>query len=217
MSVFFVYLRRPQGSDDRRNDPFWEYGSFGKTGCHAGNLLHPQNSRIRDGDRLAFLQGGQSEIRVVGLTPPVQVAGTEARIELRWDNAYRPIPFSSAPILINNTSESAFPAVYSALRLDETDRTTYCGAAASRLRSRSTEITGELAQEIIQWFAVSHLPQITAYPQAIEAEGGTWHRNAIANNWASDSERAIQYRTVGLTEGVAASLDPESPKPKRRC
>jgi len=82
-------------------------------------------------ERLAFLQGGQGEIRVVGLTPGVQVAGTEAQIELRWSKAYRPIPFSSAPLLINNARVSAFPAVYLALRLDEIDRTTLCGAAVA--------------------------------------------------------------------------------------
>jgi len=85
MSVYFVYLRRPNKLNDRRNDPFWEFGSFGKTGCHSHNLLHHKNSPLKAGDRLAFLQGGKQEIRVIGLTPPIQVARTEARIELKWD------------------------------------------------------------------------------------------------------------------------------------
>jgi hypothetical protein len=217
MSVYFVYLRRPRDFADRRNDPFWEFGSFGKTGCHDKNLLHPRNSRIRDGDRLAFLQGGHDEIRVVGLTPSVQVAGTEVRIELRWNKTYRPIPFLSAPLLINNARKSAFPSVYSALRLDETDRSTFCGAAASRLRSRSTEVNRELAQEIIQWFTASGLPKITAYPQAIEATSGAWCRHAVAQRWASKLERANQYSMIGLPERLEPSSDTETFKPKRRC
>jgi hypothetical protein len=40
--VFVVMLRRPR-KNDRRSDPFWEFGSFGCTGCHGKNLLHPKN------------------------------------------------------------------------------------------------------------------------------------------------------------------------------
>jgi hypothetical protein len=217
MSVYFVYLRRPRGLDDRRNDPFWEFGSFGRTGCHDKNLLHPRNSRIKDGDQLAFLQGGDAEIRVVGLTPALQVAGTETRIELKWNKAYRPLPFSSAPLLINNLQESAFPAVYSALKLAETNRTTFCGRAASRLRSRSTEVSHELAQEIILWFAAPRLPRITIYPQAIQEENGTWYQHAIRQNWASASERASEYKCVGISESLPRPSEPAPIKPNRRC
>jgi hypothetical protein len=217
MSVYLVYLRRPGSLDDRRNDPFWEFGSFGKTGCHDKNLLHPRNSRIKDGDQLAFLQGGDAEIRVVGLTPPLKVAGTEARIELMWNKAYRPLPFPLAPLLINNQRESVFPAVYSALKLDETNRPTFCGRAASRLRSRSTEVSHELAQEIILWFAAQRLPNITIYPQAIQAESGAWYRQAIRQNWASVSERASEYKSVGITKSLRSPSGPAPVKPKRRC
>jgi hypothetical protein len=217
MSVYFVYLRRPRGLDDRRNDPFWEFGSFGKTGCHDKHLLHPQNSRIRDGDQLAFLQGGDAEIRVVGLTPALKVAGTEARIELKWNKAYRPLPFPLAPLLINNQGGSAFPAVYSALKLDETNRSTFCGRAASGLRSRSTEVSHDLAQEIIVWFSAPGLQKITIYPQAIEAESGAWYRHAIHQKWAGVSERSSEYKSVGTTASPRSQPAPESQNPKRRC
>src|SRR5687767_7698431 len=113
MRVYFVYLRRPSRMDDRRNDPFWEFGSFGKTGCHSRNLLHPKKSPLEDGDRLAFLQGGNQEIRVIGLTPPIEVARAGTRIELRWDKSYRPLPYSAAPLLISNNEETDFPGVIS--------------------------------------------------------------------------------------------------------
>jgi hypothetical protein len=63
-------LRRPR-KDDPRTDPFWEFGSFGCTGCHGNNLLHPKNCQIRNGDRLAFVQGGNlAPLPLV--TPPVE-------------------------------------------------------------------------------------------------------------------------------------------------
>jgi hypothetical protein len=196
MSVYFVYLRRPGDMDDRRNDPFWEFGSFGKTGCHGKNLLHPKNCPIQDGDQLAFLQGGSGEVKVVGLTPPVKVAGTNSRIELRWDKKYRPVPFSVAPLLINNSGASTFPSVYSALRLGETNRTTFCGRAASRLRARSTEVSLDLAQEIIRWFSGQRLPRITIYLDAIEGTDGKWHQHGLVQKWAIASERAKQYKNL---------------------
>ena len=82
--VFIVMLRRPL-KNDRRSDPFWEFGSFGCTGCHGKNLLHPKNCQIRNGDRLAFVQGGKSGLRLLLVTPPVQcIKYPIARIEVRW-------------------------------------------------------------------------------------------------------------------------------------
>jgi hypothetical protein len=217
MSLYFVYLRRPKNMSDRRNDPFWEFGSFGKTGCHSRNLLHPRNSRIRDGDRVAFLQGGVGEIRVVGLSPAIRVAGTEELIELRWNKDYRPLPFVSAPLLINNSRESAFPAVYAALRLSDTNRSTFCGAAASRLRSRSTEVSHELAREIIHWFSAPRLPRIKIYPQAIQADHGKWYQNAMRENWPSPSKRSVEYKRSGVPECLQSRTASALRKRKRRC
>lgn len=154
--------------------------------------------RIEDGDRVAFLQGGRAEIRVVGLSPLLRIAGSLNQIELTWDKTYRPLPYSSAPLLINNARESAFPAVFAALRLNDTNRTTFCGAAASRLRSRSTEVSHELSQEIVRWFAAARLPRISIYPQAIQSESESWYQCAIREDWASASERASQYKRAGM-------------------
>jgi hypothetical protein len=217
MSVFFVYLRQPGGLDDRRNDPFWEFGSFGRTGCHRKNLLHPKNSRIVDGDHLAFLQGGKGEIRVVGLTPPIRVAGTTERIELKWDKTYRPVPFLSAPLLINNDGDTAFPAMYAALRLANTNRSTFCGRAASRLRSRAAAVNSELAYEIFQWFSASRLPKVAAYTDAIQADTGAWYRYAIQQKWASARERAREYKDSGLADRGYPSARPRCGKSKSRC
>ena len=37
--VILVLLRQPSSAvTERRDDPFWEFGSFGCTGCHGRNL-----------------------------------------------------------------------------------------------------------------------------------------------------------------------------------
>ncbi len=53
--VFVVMLRQPRRADsnEMRTDPFWEFGSFGLTGCHQRNLLHPKRAGELSGARLA--------------------------------------------------------------------------------------------------------------------------------------------------------------------
>src|SRR5690349_18822148 len=109
MRLYFVCLRRPSGYKDRRNDPFWEFGSFGSTGCHSRNLLHPVRSTLRDNDRLVFVQGGDGESRVIALTPPIKIGGSLHKLEVLWDKSYRPLSFMNAPILIDNQGNTDFP------------------------------------------------------------------------------------------------------------
>ena|SRR5665213_3925693 len=99
--LFIVMLRRPR-KDDKRTDPFWEYGSFGCTGCHSKNLLHPKKCQITDGDRLAFVQGGQLGLRLLFVTPPVQRinhpgGGPKGCVELKWDAGQKPFRYDRAP------------------------------------------------------------------------------------------------------------------------
>lgn len=54
-SVFMVVLRQPQ-KNDQRSDPFWEFGSFGVTKCHAKNSISFKNASCLEGGRLAFAQ-----------------------------------------------------------------------------------------------------------------------------------------------------------------
>ena len=71
--VIIVLLRRPyrHQSDERRDDPFWEFGSFGCTGCHRTNLMNPRRSHELVGKHLAFVQGGDRGSRLVHVTPPI--------------------------------------------------------------------------------------------------------------------------------------------------
>ncbi len=79
VNVYFVHLRRPRNLNDQRADPFYEYGSFGCTGCHSKNLLHPRHAEKLNGARLAFVQGGNLGSRLVFLTPPINDQEMEER------------------------------------------------------------------------------------------------------------------------------------------
>ncbi len=193
MSLFFVFLRRPRHLGDRRNDPFWEFGSFGKTGCHKSNLLHPRLTPIRKGDRLAFLQGGNREIRIVGVTPPVDLAIHGDRVELNWTRSYRPLPYSDAALLINNAGKTDFPVVLAMLQ--GTKRSTYCGAAGSKFRSSKSPVDSELSKGILRWFSRAGLPEARAYFEAV-APSGAWLQHAQSERWATRKERLRQYESI---------------------
>jgi hypothetical protein len=88
-NLFAAYLRRPHFRNDSRSDPYYVKGSFGSTGCHSKNLLHPVKSKVRLGDRLCFIQGGNMGPRIVYVTPSVRVkrvrVGRELRMVVFWD------------------------------------------------------------------------------------------------------------------------------------
>ena len=181
--LYFVYLRRPQKIEDPRSDPFWEFGSFGKTGCHKSNLLHPIRTPLLDGDRLVFLQGGDQVIRVVGLTPPITVRRNAGKLDLRWDVAYRPIPYDVAPMLIDNMGDSNFPAVRRLLA--NTQRSTYCGQAASRLRSRTSPVDIALTSQLLKYFDQTNLQRIKHYLEAVDRCDSTWFRHGVQKDWCN--------------------------------
>ncbi len=151
--LFIVFLRRP-GKSDGRADPFWEFGSFGCTGCHSHNLLNPAKEHVGDGDRLAFVQGGHLGSRLLLITPPVERvehgnAGACTRVELRWKPAQKPFRYDYAPSLFESPAPGRtglFPML--AKSLGGTNRTTWDGKFASRFRSRARPLELELAREL---------------------------------------------------------------------
>lgn len=151
--LFIVMLRRPR-KNDPRTDPFWEFGSFGCTGCHGKNLLHPKNCQIRNGDRLAFVQGGQLGARLVLVTPPVKRfdhvgGGPKGRVELRWDSGQKPFRYDCAPSLFESPAPGRvglFPRLTASLA--HTNRSTIDAKLASRFRARTSPLEPELAREL---------------------------------------------------------------------
>jgi hypothetical protein len=158
--VFIVMLRRPRQNDPRA-DPFWEFGSFGCTGCHRRNLLHPKKCQIKPGDRLAFVQGGEGGFRLVLVTPPItrrhpSPGTSKAFVELRWDSTKKPFRYWRAPLVLESSSpkeKGLFPKL--AASVADADRSTITGKFASRFRSRSHPLEPELASEVIKGFAAA--------------------------------------------------------------
>lgn len=166
--VFIVYLRRPK-KNDSRSDPFWEFGSFGCTRCHRANLLHPIYCKVKDGDRLAFVQGGSQGTRVLLVTPPVErLDHPNDCIEIRWDKCYRPFKYGNAAPQLTRVTD--FPLLHASIR--ETKRNTMDAKLASRFRARSTALEPNFAREIIGTFEkyrkrASDLDFATDYVQAM--------------------------------------------------
>jgi hypothetical protein len=201
--------------DDKRTDPFWEFGAFGATGCHRKNLLR-RNGSLGDGARLLFIQGGKSELRAVGLTPPIKVVERQGALHTRWDSDYRPIPFESAPILIDNDSRTDFPGM---LRfIHGVARSTPCAQAASRLRSRTEPLPAEFAEEVIAVFDGEAHPTIQHYMDAITAKNSPWHRNATKRGWGDAEGREEQLVQLLGEHRVATPVETCRRAPvKRRC
>lgn len=146
LKLFFVCLRQP-GANDPRTDPFYEFGSFGCTGCHSRNLLHRRRADDLEGARLAFVQGGRGEARLVLLTPPITVNVWATHCEATWRPAPMPFRFSDAPLLVANDGRTDFDRIVPYLA--SINRSTLLGRFASRFRSRATPLPPDLARQIV--------------------------------------------------------------------
>lgn len=145
--VVVVHLRRPRrAAGETRADPFYEFGSFGCTGCHSRNLMHPDRIDELSGVRLAFAQGGEKGFRLVLLTPPVRAVKHANRCELRWDPTGGPFRYAHAPLLIDNDGRSDFPLFKRTL---VADRETWLGVFSSQFRSRRTPLAHAVAGEML--------------------------------------------------------------------
>ncbi|MGD0896816.1 MAG: hypothetical protein ABR915_03200 [Thermoguttaceae bacterium] len=153
--VFFVHLRRPNRSNpkERRDDPFYEFGSFGCTKCHSRNLFHPRNASKLEGARLAFVQGGKQGSRLVFLTPPITVTVWKNNCEARWMPPKMPFKYAHAPLLVRNDGgRSDFPSVRKFASRTRWGRTKVERGLSSRIRSLAEPLPPELACEVIETY-----------------------------------------------------------------
>ena len=155
--------------------------------------------------QLADINSGHNEIRVVALTPPITVCGTGHPLEIRWDAKYKPLPYAHAPLLVNNDGITSFPSVMDILH--GTSRSTYCGAAGSRLRSRTTPLDDAIAREILDWFERDGLPEADEYWDAIEGLSGSWRRKASNAGWAALAKRRESFANLGGTGSTSEGND----------
>ena len=177
-------LRRPR-KDDPRRDPFFEYGSFGLTGCHRTNLLADTAAK---GRRLAFAQGGPSGFRLVMLTPTIDVRVYSGRREASWSPADMPLRYGDAPLLIGNDGTTDVPELLEFLK--DVDRSTWEARFASAFRSRKKQVGPKLGTAITRaWDAAiasvegraEHYWQALPWrPDVIDEDRHSTHANLLA-------------------------------------
>jgi hypothetical protein len=150
--VYIVHLRRPRSSDpdERRDDPFYEVGSFGCTGCHGSNLLQLRHAEELAGARMAFAQGGGCGFRLVLLTPPVTVQEWARHCEVRWTPQRMPFNYQDAPVLARNDGYSDFAVLKAFVK--EASRSSLEACFSSRFRSRAIPLPPDLAEELVQLY-----------------------------------------------------------------
>ena len=150
-----------------RDDPFWEFGSFGITGCHARNLLHPKTACDLKGIRLAFAQGGKLGTRLVFLSPPVRKVVTYRDCsEAIWSPSKMPFRYERAPLLIDNEGDTKFPLLKSLLK--GVERHKWVGRFGSKFRSSKQPLPDKVAHEMVR-----------VYDRFRRSEG----RSAVAKNY----------------------------------
>ncbi len=146
--IVLVMLRVPNkgNPNEKRSDPFWEFGSFGCTGCHRTNILNPKRLTEMEGKRLAFAQGGSGGVRLVYLTPPVTGRHYPKGAELKWRPHQMPLRYEAAPTIIDNAGHSDMSAVFE--ELTDVNRGTLVAKFASKFRSRRQPLTVGFARQI---------------------------------------------------------------------
>jgi len=198
--VIVVLLRQPHMNlpSEKRSDPFWEFGSFGTTGCHGRNLMHPKNAAHVAGSRLAFVQGGKLGFRLVLLTPPVKFIAYADRSEVRWDDCVMPFRYQTAPIVIDEQGFSDVPQIVSLI--EKVNRNGWLGRFASKFRTRTEPLPGAIAGGITRVYnarlrAARRKPQLFAQ---------TYEQALPVNPPLVDRDRLTTYRD--LLERVGGKL-----------
>ena len=202
--IVIVHLRRP-GKNDARNDPFWEFGSFGITGCHKDNLLNPKKIHELEGVRLAFAQGGRDGFKLVFLTPRISTVKHRRVAETRWQPPLMPLRYDQAPTLVANDG-----TMMGGMRqaLHGVNRPTWEAKFSSRFRSRRNPVNEDfpqLAEQIATEFA-------RHYKRAKEngAVARTYDEALPRNIESPDRQRQETYeRKLGEAGGVVGSCDPK--------
>jgi hypothetical protein len=124
------------------------------------------------------------------------------RVEVRWDEGYRPIPFKDAPTLIDNAGRCKFSGV--SPFLENTRRSTHCGAIASRLRSKTTPVSALLASQLRRYFDRSNLAKVNSYLDAIEPASNNWHKDAYRRGWHETWHRQMAF--LQLTDAPESAV-----------
>ncbi len=195
-SVFIVCLRQPGSRTDYREDPYWEVGSFGCTGCHSRNLFNPTGQNLHDGARLAFAQGGPDGAKLVFVTPGIKVDSLRGLVEARWQPASMPFTYTDAPLLIDSAGKTNFPRFKAFIESSRSKNWRH--KFSSKFRSRARRLDHGLATEMItiyerfrsgapySAFAKTYMDAIPSWP--------VWEAWSKTNRPSLPSDRKAAYR-----------------------
>ena len=150
--LIIVVLRQPRTSDknESRSDPFWEFGSFGTTGCHSYNLMNKRNEDHVNGSQFAFVQGGQDGVKLVLITPNI-IANTKREfMEAVWGPPKMPLIYSKAPLIINKDGKSDFILLRNEILKHK--KQSNIQKFTSAFRSRVGEVDQEISEEMLNVF-----------------------------------------------------------------
>lgn len=168
--VILVMLRQPElrNRKEKRDDPFWEFGSFGCTRCHSRNLMNPCKSHELIESHLAFAQGGGSGVRLVHVTSPVAIIHHGDFLEVRWRPVEMPLVYESAPLLVDNNGNSDVPMLFR--EISNCRRPTHVSRFASKFRSRRRSLPSDVGHQVVSVyrdFRRRGAPVATCYVDAL--------------------------------------------------
>ncbi|MDP2409119.1 MAG: hypothetical protein Q8M26_02410 [Pseudolabrys sp.] len=148
--VILVMLRQPQLDDpnEMRTDPFWEFGSFGCTGCHRKNLMNPKRLGELNGMRFGFVQNGEMGVKLVHVTPPITMSNHDRFGEARWTPSEMPLTYREAPTLVNNFGFSDAPALLG--MISDVKRSSPVAQFSSKFRSRRSPLPTSVSKQLIK-------------------------------------------------------------------
>jgi hypothetical protein len=149
-TVVVALLRQPRSHDmnEMRSDPFWEFGSFGLTGCHKTNLMHPRRIGELAGARVAFVQGGDAGFKLVYLTPPVTPTPYADRSQINWQpDPAMPFRYERAPVVIAPDGRTDLPLLLPIFK--DVRRSGWMGRFASKFRTRREPLSPAQARQMI--------------------------------------------------------------------
>lgn len=196
--IIIVMLRRPRRGDpnESRADPFWEFGSFGCTGCHRANLMNPKKLGELNGARLGFAQNGPLGVKLVYLTPPLKTLHHGSFGEAKWSPTKMPLTYTCAPTLVDNSGHSEFPLL----------RKVFNGVHRGSLVARFTSKFRSRREPLPQMAGA----QLVAVYEKARKDGG---RASVARSYVDalpyappvvDQQRKATYRNL-LRKGLVLS------------
>jgi hypothetical protein len=216
-SLFIVCLREPGRKTDYREDPYWEAGSFGCTGCHSRNLFNPTGQHLHDGAQLAFAQGGSDGTKLLFVTPGIKVHSLRDFVEAKWQPARMPFKYADAPLLIDGSGRTDFPLFKAFISTSKSRHWRH--KFSSKFRSRAKRLDTTIAAELVTTydqlrstapnsaFATTYLEAIPIWPK--------WEEWSKANRPWLRSDRIAAYNNK--TRALSRANMIQCRTKKRRC